>query len=326
MPAMPIAALWPALKDGFRSSLTTSHLTYIGLALGPVALCALLMRLDLARPETALLISTLAALVTLSWLEAVAPRDAGSRLLQNRRELRLNLSFIPIIAFGVDLPLKVLSVLLLLPMLGAVGPRPGLDGWPVVLQIPFLLLLSNGLEYGWHRLMHSTRWGWRIHRVHHASRVFNWAIGPKVHLIDGLSIGLINLLPLMLFGVRAEVAVLTVATRIGFELLTHSNLQMNLSIWSRVFITPAHHVWHHSTRPEEANHNYSVWLLAYDQLFGTAWRPAARPQPGAYGLTGDETWLTTDAGLSTPRMVGRLLLSPLRARPPDCRAPADARP
>jgi sterol desaturase/sphingolipid hydroxylase (fatty acid hydroxylase superfamily) len=296
--------------------LTQSHLTYILLACTPLLVCSTLYLTTSIRDDNIILLGTLTALALVIFFEWYIPNDTECRLTANRRELKLNLAFIPVVSFGADLPLKIFAYSLLLPWITSIALVSWPNEWSVAIQILILLLISNFLSYWWHRLMHVTEWGWRIHRVHHSSRVFNWTIGPKVHLFDAFSVGFINLLPLLIFDVQGKVYVMTIATRLGFELLTHINIKMNLSFWNYIFVTPSYHMWHHSASREESNHNYSVLFIFFDRIFGTLYFPKQQSAPDRYGLMREESWLTTGAEISTFRLLFRLLMSPFTMTKP----------
>ena len=64
----------------------------------------------------------------------------------------------------------------------------------------------------------------------------------------------------------------------------HANVRWRLRWLHRVMITPEFHHWHHANEPGAINANYSVFLPAWDLLFGTYFMPRHR-RPGVYGIS-----------------------------------------
>ncbi len=151
----------------------------------------------------------------------------------------------------------------------------GLSHWlHLRLSVAFVatLLLLDAALYLQHRLMHSWRPLWALHRVHHSDRFLDATSALRFHPGE------------ILLSVIYKAAIIVVlgappAAVLCFELLLnacamfgHSNLGLSPRVDSglrRLLVTPAMHWIHHSIRPQESRHNYGFCLTLWDRLFGT---------------------------------------------------------
>jgi hypothetical protein len=64
----------------------------------------------------------------------------------------------------------------------------------------------------------------------------------------------------------------------------HANVRWRWRWLHKIVITPEFHHWHHANEPGAINSNYSVFLPAWDLIFGTYFMPADR-RPSRYGVS-----------------------------------------
>jgi len=173
-----------------------------------------------------------------------------------------------------------------------------LADWPVLAQIALLLIFDDLTQYGWHRLSHSLRWLYRLHRPHHnaeylsvrvtyRNNLFYYLLMPGLWLSGGL-------IYLGLGWVYAGYAVVKMTVIIA----AHSEKRWDRRLYDikalapvmwlveRVISTPTTHAAHHGKHADDpaTNYkgNYGNMLFLWDVLFGTA--KITRRIPMAFGV------------------------------------------
>ncbi|NRB42143.1 MAG: sterol desaturase family protein [Pseudomonadales bacterium] len=156
------------------------------------------------------------------------------------------------------------------------------------LTLPVVILLNELGHYGVHRLAHSWRKLWPLHRTHHTATQMNSAVLFRygvawVLILPQVLLGMISLH----MGLAAEYAI---AAGIGFaaNLSTHTAFRWDLAllkipgfkypwaVYRQLITTPAHHWHHHSYKG--ANSNYAVTLIFLDKIFGSYAEPDNYPK------------------------------------------------
>lgn len=165
---------------------------------------------------------------------------------------------------------------------------PGLAIRPLVAMIPPAILpivavvLFDFVIYWTHRWGHEVPLFWRFHAIHHSTEHLDWVSGFRNHPFDGVFIA-----PAFAFllaaGFDPEVAGVLVIVQIVTGLFLHANVRWRWRPLHRVVITPEFHHWHHSNESDAHCSNYSVFLPAWDIIFGTYFMPKDR-RPTVYGV------------------------------------------
>ena len=150
------------------------------------------------------------------------------------------------------------------------------------------ILLLDLLRYGQHYLNHAVPVLWRIHRVHHSDRDYDWSTGLRFHplevlLTQGIYLGaIVAIAPPALAVLSLELADAAV------NFFVHANVALPRWIETRlrrVVITPDMHRIHHSEEIAEQNSNFGIVFPWWDRMFGTYLREPAAGQDGmAIGL------------------------------------------
>jgi sterol desaturase/sphingolipid hydroxylase (fatty acid hydroxylase superfamily) len=165
---------------------------------------------------------------------------------------------------------------------------PGLALRPLVSQIPSALLPFVGIAlfdlaiYWTHRWYHEVPFLWRFHAIHHSTEHLDWVSGFRNHPLDGTLIA-----PAFAFlvaaGFSAEFTGVLAVVQLVTGIFLHANVRWRWRWLHRIIITPEFHHWHHANEPGAINSNYSVFLPAWDLLFGTYFMPKDR-RPSRYGV------------------------------------------
>ena len=144
--------------------------------------------------------------------------------------------------------------------------------FPSPLRLILTCLLLDVYLYGWHRLMHSTAWGWRLHGLHHTDTSLNVSSAYRFHTGE-VFLSNIPKLGLIFFMGIDQRSLLVYEILFAMSLIFHhSNVALPYSVdrfLSRAIVTPNYHRAHHSHAPQDMQSNYASLLTLWDWLFGT---------------------------------------------------------
>jgi sterol desaturase/sphingolipid hydroxylase (fatty acid hydroxylase superfamily) len=186
------------------------------------------------------------------------------------------------------------------------GLRAGVEGLPLWVQVPLVLLIADFGFYAAHRMFHAVPWLWPFHAVHHSIEELDWLAAHRVHPVDQIVTKAFSLVPVFALGF-SEVAIGIFAVLYHWQaLLIHSNVRIGFGPLRWLFASPDFHHWHHANEREAYDKNFAGQLPLWDILFGTAHMPAGR-LPTAYGV--DEPVPSTFHGqIAYPfvRLAGRI--------------------
>lgn len=130
--------------------------------------------------------------------------------------------------------------------------------WGAVL---IALVLYDLGAFASHVVLHRVGWLWRLHKVHHSSRVLDWLATTRAHAAEHLFRNIPTQAVLFAVGLPAEAVALALVAYAGFATFGHSNLSLNLSALEPLFITPRLHRLHHVPATTEKNFGtvFSLW-------------------------------------------------------------------
>lgn len=156
--------------------------------------------------------------------------------------------------------------------------------WPLLAQGVLALVVGDFFRYWVHRALHEVPLLWRIHATHHSARRLYFFNGARIHPLEVLVSGFVEMTPLVLLGVTPEaLAVRFIMGRV-IGRFQHCNLDVDLGPLDYVFSTPRNHRWHHSKDLREAAHNYGGDIILFDHLFGTFYMPRDVEPPDEIGI------------------------------------------
>lgn len=151
----------------------------------------------------------------------------------------------------------------------------------------FILILVEDFLYYWlHRFDHEIRFFWAVHVTHHSSEHMNFTVGFRSSVFQPLY-RFIYFIPLAFCGFKAlDIVFIYSATQI-WGIFVHTELINKMGWLEYIFITPSHHRVHHASNPKYLDKNMGMFLIIWDQLFGTFQPelPDKEYQPKKYGLT-----------------------------------------
>jgi sterol desaturase/sphingolipid hydroxylase (fatty acid hydroxylase superfamily) len=163
-----------------------------------------------------------------------------------------------------------------------------LSHWSVPAQCAFFFVMHDLYIYGFHRLQHANKYLWRIHEAHHSGQAVDWLSGTRSHALEILINQSIEFAPIVLLGAAPEVAVFKGVIDAVWGMYIHSNIDVHSGVLGYVINGPELHRVHHARVYRGIGENFATKLAIWDWLFGTAHRPAAKPD--GYGLPDDESY------------------------------------
>jgi sterol desaturase/sphingolipid hydroxylase (fatty acid hydroxylase superfamily) len=136
--------------------------------------------------------------------------------------------------------------------------------------------------YYWnHRFMHTSRYMWAIHVVHHSSERYNLSTALRQPVADALGTfapyGLLCLL-----GIRPSLVSQARGINLLYQYWIHTDTIRTLGPAEKVLNTPSHHRVHHGSNQQYLDRNHGSILIVWDRLFGT-FEP--EDETVVYGLT-----------------------------------------
>jgi sterol desaturase/sphingolipid hydroxylase (fatty acid hydroxylase superfamily) len=130
-------------------------------------------------------------------------------------------------------------------------------------------LLLDGYMYSWHRLMHTTAWGWRFHQVHHTDWSMNISTAYRFHPVEVILSNVPKIILIGVFGIP-PICVLIYEALYAIQLVfEHSNWELNSQVdrWlSYGIVTPNYHRHHHSKSFKDSSSNFSSFLSIWDAI------------------------------------------------------------
>lgn len=187
-------------------------------------------------------------------------------------------------------------------------------------QVLETIALTLAIDFGFflaHWLQHHLPFLWQFHSVHHSAKVLTAFTAYRQHPIDywvnalcigpiaGFMLGILQFIrgePPHLFMIAGSTLPFVIFYIAGYH-LRHSDLRIHYGVFlSHIFISPAQHQIHHSSRPEHRDRNLGYLFAMWDALASTLVIPQKKDEPPSYGLSSD----------SIPEGFLKLLLTPFQ--------------
>jgi sterol desaturase/sphingolipid hydroxylase (fatty acid hydroxylase superfamily) len=130
------------------------------------------------------------------------------------------------------------------------------------------VFLGDFSSYWRHRLEH-TRLLWPSHAIHHSDTEMNWLTLARFHPINRLTTSACDLTFLALLGFPAWALVVNELIRHAYGEFIHADLPWTYGKFSRLFVSPAMHQWHHIRDVDGSGYNFATIFSVFDQAFGT---------------------------------------------------------
>lgn len=145
----------------------------------------------------------------------------------------------------------------------------------IYLYMVSYLLMADFLFYLYHRLQHSNRFLWKIHRLHHSDLDMNITTSFRTNLLEnGIQYTVLYLPTVFILGHNNEAIMLTYYVAFGALFFGHLKMKANFGELSKWIVNPAVHRIHHSREKIHRNKNFAQVFSFYDRLGKTYHHPA----------------------------------------------------
>ncbi len=142
------------------------------------------------------------------------------------------------------------------------------------------LLVLDFANYCIHRFLHTNKWTWSFHRVHHSDMDVDLTTGLRFHPIEAIFSAIVHGILIVLLGFSAQVVVIHLILVVAFNLFTHGNVKLHSKVdhvLSVIFITPRIHVIHHTRLRQDHDSNYGNIFSIWDRALGTLTLTPSKP-------------------------------------------------
>lgn len=156
---------------------------------------------------------------------------------------------------------------------------PSLGNGPLVLGAA---IVGWDFIYYWnHRFMHTSRYMWAVHEVHHSSERYNLSTALRQPVADALGTALPYGL-LCLFGIPPEAVATARSVNLIYQFWVHTEAIRRIGQAESTLNSPSHHRVHHGSNSQYLDRNHGGILIIWDRMFGTF---ELEREPVVYGLT-----------------------------------------
>ena len=164
--------------------------------------------------------------------------------------------------------------------------RDGVASIPWIAQFVLVLILTDLVQYWFHRTFHRYPFLWGFHAVHHSAKAMDWLAGARMHFIEIILLRGITALPMLTLGFSPSVLQAYIAFVYIYSSLLHANIRGNFNWLGHWVATPRFHHWHHGLEKEAFDVNFAIHFPWIDKMFGTFHLPESR-WPENYGVPED---------------------------------------
>lgn len=222
------------------------------------------------------LLCFLGVLVAMLCWEHYSPKRQAQRFFNNsatqtkRRISNLALSFFNTLVLQL-LPLVSATAAALWANTQGLGLFNSITLPSVVVIVSGVLLLDMAI-YWQHRLMHTNKTLWRLHKVHHSDPDFDTTTALRFHPIEIIISMLYKMFWVIALGLPVYVVILFELILNAAALFNHGNTSLPPKLERRlrkILVTPDMHRIHHSTKQVETDSNYGFFVSFWDRLFGS---------------------------------------------------------
>jgi len=166
---------------------------------------------------------------------------------------------------------------------GFAGFRALVGSQPLVLQVIEIMLLTDLVQYWFHRAFHRVPFLWGFHAVHHSAKAMDWLAGARMHFFEIAALRGVTAIPMMTLGFTPTALQIYIGLVYVYSSLLHANLRGDFDRLGRFVATPRFHHWHHGLEKEAVDVNFAIHFPFLDRVFGTYYYPAGR-WPEGYGV------------------------------------------
>jgi len=212
------------------------------------------------------------------------------------------------------------------------GPPPALKATTGTMLLYGLVsfLVADMIFFFTHLMMHKTRIGWAIHKVHHSAQVLTPLTRYREHFIaapiwaTGYAVGLSFVAAVFAYLYVDSMVHITLLNMSVFSFLyalngnfRHHHISFRYPRWLEYWLqSPGMHHTHHSHLEKHWDTNLGLATSVWDRMFGTLYI-AERYEATPWGLTEDEQadYTTLSGNLKSPFVeIAGILVAPFKRK------------
>jgi sterol desaturase/sphingolipid hydroxylase (fatty acid hydroxylase superfamily) len=161
--------------------------------------------------------------------------------------------------------------------------RAWVGALPLVVQIISIMILTDFMQYWFHRAFHKVPFLWGFHAVHHSAKSMDWMAGARMHFFEIIALRGVTAIPMMTLGFTSQALQIYILLVYVYSSLLHANIGWNFGWLEKLLATPRFHHWHHGLEQEAIDVNFAIHFPFLDRIFGTHHMPENR-WPKDYGV------------------------------------------
>lgn len=150
------------------------------------------------------------------------------------------------------------------------------ENWPKWVQLLFIFVLRDFMQWRIHWLFHQLNWMWEFHKVHHSTREMGFAALMRYHWMENILYRSLEYIPLAMIGFGiSDFFIVHIGTLILGQ-LGHANLYIPLGPLKYILNGPQMHLLHHSRnfpKSHPIGFNFGISLSIWDYIFRTNYWP-----------------------------------------------------
>ena len=158
-----------------------------------------------------------------------------------------------------------------------------LSGLPLAHYVIFLVV-TDFANYWKHRLMHTNRFLWAFHQIHHSQEDLTFLTAYRFHAIDEVASNVVRFGIGLVLGIPALAWLPLTVVLTWYQSVQHSDTGWSYGPLDTILVSSRFHNIHHSTERVHYEKNFGLMFSLWDVLFRTAEMDARRPE--AYGISG----------------------------------------
>ncbi len=163
--------------------------------------------------------------------------------------------------------------------------RSWIGNLPFIVQIACIMIITDFVQYWFHRAFHTIPALWKFHAVHHSATSMDWIAGARMHFLEIIMLRAATATPAFVLGFSPAALQTYLLIVYIYSTFVHANLNWKLGWMERFLVTPRFHHWHHGIEKEAIDVNFAIHFPLYDKLFGTYHMPESK-WPEGYGIGG----------------------------------------
>jgi sterol desaturase/sphingolipid hydroxylase (fatty acid hydroxylase superfamily) len=145
------------------------------------------------------------------------------------------------------------------------------------IQLPVFFIIADFIQWSIHYFLHSNKFLWKVHQVHHSVTEMGFAAHLRYHWIETIvyKTGLYIILA-WIFNFKLEHAFILHGITILIGHLNHTNINLDYGPLKYVLNNPKMHIWHHAKELPKSHPkgmNFGISLSIWDYIFKTNYIP-----------------------------------------------------